>query len=868
MTRKEYKKLFDRDRLSDYLPYIAYDPEIGAFLCIEAGEKMPIHRMLKRRIMTSPDTAPYSVGFIWECCPRVFGGPQTSNAIRLMLEMQDKIMFQFIIFADWFTEPIAYNMLKLNRVPDEHILSVWSKSYIHYIISKKYSGFAQNVPIPARNYRLFVTVKVPCNDYVSEKKKIASIKKSIESTLFSNNFHPQSLDAEIFINLLYRLFNPMHPNVWLSYNENEEIRKQIIAYDTVIERRLSDLLVDNMVVKTFSVKSFPSMVMPNIIQELTASHSTNALEQIPVPFMCVYTVYTDKSIAKSVRFKASMVLAQQGLTTVAYKLAKKKEEFDYTLKHLEDGVQLCKAMMTLVCYIPNDEEKVVTIFNSIKSQWSGKNFVLQDDPFVTLPLWLSSLPLGCSFSSFKYLMRATTTFTDAAGCVAPVQSCWTGTPTPTAVLLSRQGQILTIDIFDSNTNFNAIVAATSGAGKSFFINFLITSYLRTGAQIWVVDVGRSYLKICDVFKGNFIVFSPDSDMCLNPFTHITSKEALNDAMDQLAALFMQMMHPMGKPINEDLEYKQIKRAIQRSYDKYGSDTTVTRIVEELSLMAEEMSQDPKERKTTELISMMKHLLYSYTKDGEAGKWFEGRANVDISGSQFVVLELEELKQLKSLQDVVLLLILFQISQRMYLGDRSVKKIVIIDEAWDLFSGENTAKFLEHTYRRARKYGGAGITITQSIKDFYTNKSIEACAANSNMWFLLKQSPEDIDQVVKQGYLSLSPGIVELLKTIHTNKGLYSEIFIRRIDTQEFGIARLFPDPFSYYMFTTDSRDITVVQKLQKKFQLPYAKLLETLTKVVTYVAEKENVDLFVAIDRLREMPDEELFEIFKKQQSL
>jgi conjugal transfer ATP-binding protein TraC len=57
---------------------------------------------------------------------------------------------------------------------------------------------------------------------------------------------------------------------------------------------------------------------------------------------------------------------------------------------------------------------------------------------------------------------------------------------------------------------------------------------------------------------------------------------------------------------------------------------------------------------------------------------------------------------------------------MYLGDRAEPKLVVIDEAWDLLTQGDVAKFIETGYRRFRKYGGAAVTVTQSLNDLYSN----------------------------------------------------------------------------------------------------------------------------------------------------
>ncbi len=65
----------------------------------------------------------------------------------------------------------------------------------------------------------------------------------------------------------------------------------------------------------------------------------------------------------------------------------------------------------------------------------------------------------------------------------------------------------------------------------------------------------------------------------------------------------------------------------------------------------------------------------------AGEFIEFRTDSQIFLNPFIVLELEELKAKKDLQKIVLLVLMYQISERMYLGSRTQTKSCVIDEAW-------------------------------------------------------------------------------------------------------------------------------------------------------------------------------------------
>ncbi len=73
-----------------------------------------------------------------------------------------------------------------------------------------------------------------------------------------------------------------------------------------------------------------------------------------------------------------------------------------------------------------------------------------------------------------------------------------------------------------------------------------------------------------------------------------------------------------------------------------------------------------------------------------------------------------------------------------------KRMLVIDEAWNIMQYEDSAKFLFGLVKRARKYGLAITTITQDIEDFMSSQYGKAVVTNSSIQLLLKQSPASID----------------------------------------------------------------------------------------------------------------------------
>jgi conjugal transfer ATP-binding protein TraC len=130
-----------------------------------------------------------------------------------------------------------------------------------------------------------------------------------------------------------------------------------------------------------------------------------------------------------------------------------------------------------------------------------------------------------------------------------------------------------------------------------------------------------------------------------------------------------------------------------------------------------------------------------------------------------------------------------------------EKYLIIDEAWTLLRSSTTAQFLEDVLRTYRKLRASALMVTQQISDF-EGRTGEAIRANAPNRLFLQQTPETILAMTK--LLDLSPEEKALLSTVRTVKGKFSEMLVLSTETK--GIARLVPDPLSYWMSTTDPRD--------------------------------------------------------------
>ena len=180
----------------------------------------------------------------------------------------------------------------------------------------------------------------------------------------------------------------------------------------------------------------------------------------------------------------------------------------------------------------------------------------------------------------------------------------------------------------------------------------------------------------------------------------------------------------------------------------------------------------------------------------------------------MVLELGELDAKPDLQGVALLLLMMRITEAMYLGDRHQRKLCIIDEAWRLMGGGNAGDFIEQGYRTARKFGGAFMTVTQGIEDYYRSGTSQAALDNADWMFLLRQKPESLKAAEKSERLVIDESLRRLLSSIDTRQGRYSEIAI--LGPRGTAVERLVVDPFTEKLYSTKAEEFAAIEGLMSR----------------------------------------------------
>ena len=131
-------------------------------------------------------------------------------------------------------------------------------------------------------------------------------------------------------------------------------------------------------------------------------------------------------------------------------------------------------------------------------------------------------------------------------------------------------------------------------------------------------------------------------------------------------------------------------------------------------------------------------LRKYTTGTFAGI-FSQQSNIDIN-NPMVVFNVRDLED--ELRPVAMYIVLNYIWNKTKSDQK--KRMLIVDEAWQLMKYEDSANFLFSLAKRARKYNLGITTITQDVEDFMGSRMGRAIVANASMQILLKQSSSAVD----------------------------------------------------------------------------------------------------------------------------
>lgn len=296
-------------------------------------------------------------------------------------------------------------------------------------------------------------------------------------------------------------------------------------------------------------------------------------------------------------------------------------------------------------------------------------------------------------------------------------------------------------LFDrySLENYNSVVFAKSGAGKSYMMKLEILRTLMFGTEVIVIDPEKEYQYLAESVGGKFFSISLTSEHHINPFDLPTPREdeapsdVLRSHIISLVGLFRIMLG--GLTPEED---SLVDRAITETYALKDITPDSDFGKTEPPLLSD-FEQILKGMEGAENILAR---LTKYTQ-GTWANFLNRPSNVSINGN-LVVFSLRDMEdELKSIATYIITHHIWNSVRR-----DLKKRLLIVDEAWWMMRSEDTASFLLSVAKRGRKYFLGVATITQDVDDFLNSPYGLPIVTNSSIQMLLKQSPAVIDRVQK------------------------------------------------------------------------------------------------------------------------
>ncbi len=305
-------------------------------------------------------------------------------------------------------------------------------------------------------------------------------------------------------------------------------------------------------------------------------------------------------------------------------------------------------------------------------------------------------------------------------------------------------------IFDrySLENANMVVFAKSGAGKSFAVKLEALRSMMLGADILIIDPENEYQKLCEAVGGSYIRLSLNSDTRINPFDlpQVIDSEEADDALRANLVTLHGLLRLMlgGSQIAANGQIMAGLTPAEEADLDQGLIDTYARV----GITSDPLTHNSAPPTISDLYDTLLHMggtgpqlaqrLRKYTTGTFAGI-FSQQSNIDINNNM-VVFNIRDLED--ELRPVAMYIVLSHIWN--ITRSQQKKRMLIVDEAWQLMKYDDSANFLFSLAKRARKYYLGLTTITQDVEDFMGSKMGRAIVANSSMQLLLKQSSSAVD----------------------------------------------------------------------------------------------------------------------------
>jgi hypothetical protein len=427
----------------------------------------------------------------------------------------------------------------------------------------------------------------------------------------------------------------------------------------------------------------------------------------------------------------------------------------------------------------------------IKRQFNGATGIVEDT--LHRRMFMASVPMGAHLSPRRQMMMGAT-----VGALAPISQSWNGSGGGGLVMRGSSGEIARLDPFASGSPKMGIVCGGTGAGKSVTSNLMIIPTLADPEnRILVIDVGGSYKRLAEVLGSGrpdgaaaYFDVKVSDEFALSPIlprSAIVKGDGSPDP-EMIAAqtsLLAEMADVKSGPTRVLLE-KAIARAFEENEEPLLAD--IYRIIRS-------SSWDTVLKKAVEPLTAA---LMPYV-EGVYSNLLSRKSKIRPFQKQLTVFDLYGLREHKELQRVLVAVIAFNLQREM--ADRTRRKLLIIDEGWELFQSEKSAELVSMLYRQARKHNASIMSLSQSPADFLKS-GVSTAVMDNIQWVIAMRIGSEKDRMKAFGFTDQAIDRGAHLRLVPKQ---FSEALVR-YENKSQKIVRISPSSMEYWISTSDAED--------------------------------------------------------------